>query len=54
MRPRRRSTRHPVVLGGFEVGCDNGERVSVAFTLDCCDREAAPPAASIAGTSATR
>ena len=25
---------------GFEVGCDNGERVRVAFALDCCDREA--------------
>jgi len=25
---------------GFEVGCDNGERVRIAFTLDCCDREA--------------
>jgi len=25
---------------GFEIGCDNGERVRIAFTLDCCDREA--------------
>jgi hypothetical protein len=25
---------------GFEIGCDNGERVRVAFALDCCDREA--------------
>ena len=25
---------------GFEVGCDNGERVRVAFALGCCDREA--------------
>lgn len=25
---------------GFEIGCDNGERVRVAFSLDCCDREA--------------
>src|SRR5262245_58163270 len=25
---------------GFETGCDNGERVRVAFALDCCDREA--------------
>jgi putative transposase len=23
----------------FEIGCDNGERVRVAFALDCCDRE---------------
>ena len=25
---------------GFEIPCDNGERVRVAFSLDCCDREA--------------
>ena len=25
---------------GFEIGCDNGERVRIAFTLDGCDREA--------------
>jgi putative transposase len=25
---------------GFDIGCDNGERVRIAFTLDCCDREA--------------
>jgi putative transposase len=25
---------------GFEIGCDNAERVRVAFALDCCDREA--------------
>jgi putative transposase len=25
---------------GFEIGCDNGEQVRIAFTLDCCDREA--------------
>jgi len=24
----------------FEIGCENGERVRVAFALDCCDREA--------------
>ena len=24
----------------FEIGCDNGERVRIALTLDCCDREA--------------
>ena len=24
---------------GIEVSCDNGERVRVAFALDCCDRE---------------
>jgi len=24
---------------GLEIGCDNGERVRVAFALDCCDRE---------------
>jgi len=25
---------------GFEIGCDNGEKVRVAFALNCCDREA--------------
>jgi len=25
---------------GFEIRCWNGERVQVAFSLDCCDREA--------------
>jgi putative transposase len=24
---------------GFELACDNGERVRVAFAMDCCDRE---------------
>ena len=24
---------------GFEIRCWNGERVQVAFSLDCCDRE---------------
>ena len=41
----------------FEIGCDNGECVRIAFTLDCCDREAIsgllPPAASRATTSVT-
>jgi len=40
---------------GFEIGCDKGERVRIAFPLDCCDREAiawvATTAASIAATS---
>jgi putative transposase len=25
---------------GFEIGCDNGQKVRVAFALDCRDREA--------------
>ena len=25
---------------GFEIVCDNAEKVRVAFALDCCDREA--------------
>ncbi len=25
---------------GFELACDNGEKVRIAFALDCCDREA--------------
>lgn len=42
---------------GFELGCDNGDKVRVAFALDCCDREApwalSPlPKASRARTSA--
>jgi putative transposase len=36
---------------GFEIGCDNGERVRVAFALDCCDREAMSFLATTAGIS---
>jgi putative transposase len=25
---------------GFEIGCSNGERSRLAFTLNSCDREA--------------
>jgi putative transposase len=34
---------------GFEIGCDNGERVRVAFALDCCDREAMSYVATTGG-----
>lgn len=34
---------------GFEIGCDNAERVRVAFALDCCDREAMSWAATTGG-----
>ena len=34
---------------GLEIGCDNGERVRVAFALDCCDREAMSVVASTSG-----
>ena len=34
---------------GFEIACDNGERVRIAFTLDCCDREAISWIATIGG-----
>ena len=34
---------------GFEIACDNGERVRIAFTLDCCDREAISWAATTGG-----
>lgn len=34
---------------GFEIGCDNGEKVRVAFTLDCCDREAIAHVATTGG-----
>ncbi len=36
---------------GFEIGCDNGERVRVAFSLDCCDREAISSVATTGGIS---
>jgi len=36
---------------GFEIGCDNGERVRVAFALDCCDREAVSFLATMGGIS---
>ena len=36
---------------GFEIGCDNGERVRVAFVLDCCDREAMSFLATTSGVS---
>jgi putative transposase len=36
---------------GFEIACDNGERVRVAFSLDCCDRQAIAFAATTAGIS---
>jgi phenylacetaldehyde dehydrogenase len=42
---------------GFEIGCDNRQWVRIAYTLDCCDREAIKgwrrPGASTAATSAT-
>jgi len=34
---------------GFEIGCDNGEKVRVTFSLDCCDREAIAFVASTGG-----
>jgi putative transposase len=34
---------------GFEIGCDNGEKVRVAFSLDCCDREAMSVLATTGG-----
>ena len=34
---------------GLEIGCDNGERVRVAFALDCCDREAISFVATTSG-----
>ena len=36
-------------LDGLEIGCDNGERVRVAFALDCCDREAMSFVATTSG-----
>jgi putative transposase len=37
---------------GFEIGCDNGEKVRVAFALDCCDREALSFLATTSGIRA--
>jgi putative transposase len=34
---------------GFEIGCDNKEKVRVAFALDCCDREAIAHVATTEG-----
>lgn len=34
---------------GLEIGCDNGEKVRVAFALDCCDREAMSYVATTGG-----
>jgi transposase InsO family protein len=36
---------------GFEIGCDAGERVRIAFTLDCCDREAIAWVATTGGVN---
>lgn len=36
---------------GFEIGCDSGEQVRVAFALDCCDREAMSWVATTGGIS---
>ena len=36
---------------GFEIGCDNGDRVRVAFALDCCDREAMSFVATTGGVA---
>jgi putative transposase len=37
---------------GLEIPCDNGEKVRVAFALDCCDREAMGFVATTGGISA--
>lgn len=34
---------------GFEISCDNADKVRVAFALDCCDREAIGHVATTAG-----
>jgi putative transposase len=36
---------------GLEIAAENGERVRVAFALDCCDREAMSFVATTAGIS---
>jgi putative transposase len=47
--PSMRAT--AAVLRWLEIGCDNGERVRVAFALDCCDREAMSFLATTSGVS---
>ena len=37
---------------GLELSCDNGERVRIAFALDCCDREAMSWVATTKGIDA--
>ncbi len=37
---------------GLEIACDNGEKVRVAFALDCCDREAVGHVATTGGITA--
>jgi transposase InsO family protein len=37
---------------GLEITCDNGEKVRVAFALDCCDREAMGHVATAGGITA--
>ena len=36
----------------LEIGCDDGEKVRVAFALDCCDREAMGHVATTGGITA--
>ena len=37
---------------GLEIACDNGDKVRVAFALDCCDREAMGHVATTGGITA--
>ena len=37
---------------GLEIGCDNGDKVRIAFALDCCDREAMGYVATPGGITA--
>ena len=46
----RRNTRW--CSDGLEIACDNGEKVRVAFALDCCDREAMGHVATTGGITA--
>ena len=47
-----RSPSRSVTPVGLEIGCDNGEKVRVAFALDCCDREAMGYVATTGGITA--
>src|SRR5262249_27682031 len=38
---------------GLRIACDNGERLRIAFTLDCCDREAISWVATTGGINSS-
>jgi putative transposase len=47
-----RPAQHSQCLEKLEISYDNGEKVRVAFALDCCDREALGHVATTSGITA--